>query len=192
MDLICLYYFFIGLPSNNCPKDDDTKISKTTNYDNLKICYWNANGGVIKKKNTITKFLHQSNVDVLLINETHLTKRKVLEIKGYDYYNSKHPAGTSRGGAGVLIKSRIPHKLFKKHSTHQIQACSVIVDLGGTLILTAFYSPPSRPYPTKEDYANFFKDHGDRFIVAGDFNAKHAFWGSGLDRQTIEEEYSMM
>lgn len=117
-------------------------------------------------------------MDVLLINEIHLRNMKVFEINGYDFYDSKHPAGTSRGGAGVLIKSRIPHKPFKKHSTHQIQACSVSVDFGGTLILTAYYSPPSRPYPTKEDYTNFFKDQGDRFIVAGDFNAKHEFWGS--------------
>ena len=31
-----------------------------------------------------------------------------------------------------------------------------------------------------EDYDHFFKTLGNRFLVGGDFNAKHNFWGSRL------------
>lgn len=143
----------------------------------LKICYWNANG-IHQRKSEIQLFVDQNDIDVLLLNETHLTDKYNFKIQGYDFYDAKHPAGTARGGAAVLIKQTIPHHLWTTRSTINMQSCSICIRTSKEkLVLAAFYSSPNH-HPSYDDYKDFFSTQGHRFIVAGDFNAKHTFWGS--------------
>lgn len=142
------------------------------NINMLKICYWNANG-VDRRKLEIQQFVDQNEIDVLLVNETHLTDKNNFKIKGYDLYDAKHPAGTPRGGAAVLIKQRIPHYPWSPTSTLTMQSSSVCIETAKEkLVLAAFYSSPNH-HPTHQDYVDFFGSQGHRFIVAGDFNSKH-------------------
>lgn len=145
----------------------------------LKISYWNANG-ISQHTNEIQQFVDQNDIDVFLINETHLTDKNNFKIQGYDFYDTKHPEGTPRGGAAVLVKRSLPHYLWGRHSTSNMQACSICIECKNEkIVLSAYYSSPNN-HPSIEDYKNFFASQGHRFIVAGDFNAKHTFWGSRL------------
>lgn len=47
----------------------------------------------------------------------------------------------------------------------------------GPLTVTAVYSPPKHNIK-KEQYEQFFKTLGNRFIAGGDYNTKHPWWGS--------------
>jgi len=56
----------------------------------------------------------------------------------------------------------------------------------GRITISATYSPPKyhksilSTYHKKEQYINFFKILGNRFIAAGDYNAKCTHWRSRL------------
>jgi len=51
----------------------------------------------------------------------------------------------------------------------------VVEDRSGRITISATYSSPKHIIK-KEQYINFFKTLGYRFIAAGDYNAKHTHW----------------
>ncbi|CAH2106804.1 unnamed protein product [Euphydryas editha] len=91
-----------------------------------------------------------------------------------------HPDCTAHGGSAIIIKSNIKHYETEPFRTPKIQATSVVVeDWRGHLTVTALYSPPKHVIK-KEEYINFFKTLGPRFIAGGDYNSKNTQWGSRL------------
>ncbi|KAL0107445.1 hypothetical protein PUN28_015783 [Cardiocondyla obscurior] len=49
----------------------------------------------------------------------------------------------------------------------------------GNLVISAVYCPP-RYLNSQKQFEDFFSTLGERFIVGGDFNAKHTHWGSRI------------
>lgn len=144
---------------------------------NIKICYWNANG-LSQHKCEVEVFLKLHNVQILLISETHFTPKNCFRIKGYTTYDTKHPSGRACGGSAILIQNNINHFLKPEYKSEYIQATSVYLsDLH--LTISSVYSPP-RHNIQKEQYTQFFQTLGNKFIAAGDYNAKHLYWGSRL------------
>jgi hypothetical protein len=78
---------------------------------------------------------------------------------------------------------------------NHIQATKInIEDWDGNLTISAIYCPP-RHKIKKEQYNAFINALGHRFLIGGDFNAKHQYWGSQLINpkgrelyQTIQEK----
>ena len=84
-----------------------TKTAKTTNHshattnykrakqkiktDNLKIAAWNSNG-LQQRALEIKTFIYNNNIDILLVTETHFTKKSCLKIPYYTIYDTKHPS----------------------------------------------------------------------------------------------------
>jgi hypothetical protein len=61
-----------------------------------------------------------------------------------------------------------------------IQATNIsIEDWDGNLTISAIYCPQRHKIKTKQ-YNAFINALGHRFLVGGDFNAKHQYWGSHL------------
>lgn len=91
-----------------------------------------------------------------------------------------HPDGKAHGGSAILIKSNIRHHQSETYCKDHIQATSVVVfDWISDITISALYCPPR--HTIKEEHFNdYFKTLGNRFIAAGDYNAKHTFWGSRL------------
>lgn len=145
----------------------------------LKISFWNANGLCLHKLELL-QFLKAHCIDVMLISETHFTEKHFFNLPGYTLYDTKHPSGNARGGSAILIRSRIKHYVHNNFCTDYIQATSICLDeyLKG-LTLSAIYCPP-RHKITEQQYQEFFQSLGQKFLVAGDFNAKHTYWGSRL------------
>ncbi|KAK7871524.1 hypothetical protein R5R35_010330 [Gryllus longicercus] len=145
----------------------------------LRIVSWNANG-ILQHRRELEVFLHQENIDILLVSETHFTERSYLRISDYEVYCTNHPDGTAHGGTAVIIKTRIRHNMYKDNAKDYLQATSIqVYDKFGPLVISAIYSPPKHKITT-DQYIKFFRTLGTRFIAGGDYNAKNRLWGSRL------------
>lgn len=145
----------------------------------LRLATWNANG-ILNRKLELEIFLQTQKIDVCLISETHLTNQSYLNIKGYMIYHTSHPDNQAKGGSAVIIKNSISHYEDRHIQSAEIQLTLVgIKALKQNLIVGAVYYPP-RYNLKKTDYKNHLNLLGERFIVGGDYNAKHMEWGSRL------------
>jgi exonuclease III len=130
----------------------------------LRVMEWNANG-LLRHQHELQVILSTQNIDICLISETHFIKESSIRFKNYITYHTIHPANTARGGSVDIIRINIKHFEEEKYVTCDIQATIVTVE-------TSIYCPPRYNI-----YANEFKTLFDkinsRFIIGGDFNAKH-------------------
>lgn len=145
----------------------------------LKIAVWNANG-LTQHGQEIKMFLQNQKIDIMLISETHYTNKSYLKIPKYNIYDTKHPDGTAHGGAAIIIRSSLKHHEIDKHYKDYLQATSIVVeDWRGPIVFSAVYCPPKHRIK-KREFEEFYNMLGQRFIAAGDYNAKHYHWGSRL------------
>lgn len=143
----------------------------------LKIMAWNANG-LIKHKQILELVLKEKNIDICLISETHFTQESQIEFSGYTVYHTTHPANSARGGSAIVIKNSIVHYEEEKLSSFEFQATTVTVKTAETYVsITSLYSPPVRTIASCQ-YKSLIQKHKHKFIMGGDFNAKHSYWGS--------------
>lgn len=154
----------------------------------LRIAAWNSNG-LLKHKHELEIFLESHKIDICLISETHFTKESYIKIKGYQIYNTIHPSNKSRGGTAVIIKENISHYEDIKYETNEIQATLVRVKTESKdVTVVAIYCPP-RHIIKNTQFEAFFQGMGNHFIVGGDLNAKHTYWGSRLISPRGKELY---
>lgn len=155
----------------------------------LRIATWNANG-VPQHKLELSQFLNGKHIDVMLLSETHLTNKYNFQIPGYRFYSTNHPDGKAHGGTGILIRARIKHHPHSTYAKPYLQSTSISVQSGNGLItLAAVYCPP-RFSITEDIFMEYFNTLGERFVAAGDYNAKHTYWGSRLITPKGKELYN--
>lgn len=157
--------------------------------DILKVAAWNSNG--LQQRAPETKaFLYKNNIDVLLVSETHFTPKSYIKIPYYTIYDTKHPLGKAHGGTAVTIKNDIKHHLHSQTNQEHIQATTVTIQTNDNYFqISAVYVPP-RHKMTPKIWEEYFQTLGDKFIAAGDFNAKHTLWGSRINTprgRTLEQ-----
>ncbi|XP_018405166.1 PREDICTED: RNA-directed DNA polymerase from mobile element jockey-like, partial [Cyphomyrmex costatus] len=110
--------------------------------------------------------------------KTHFTDKNYFKIPNYCFYDTKHPDGKAHGGTAIIIKSNFKHYENEKNIEDFLQATSITLeDTHGPLTLAAIYCPPKHSIKT-ENFTAYFDKCGHRFIAAGDYNAKHPWWGS--------------
>lgn len=140
---------------------------------------WNANG-LLQHQQELQAVLDIEKVDVCLISETHFTRQSFIKFRGYKVYHTIHPENTAKGGSAVIIKENIQHYEEAKYDTEEIQATAVSIKTRNySIVVAGIYCPPKHSLK-KENYLEFLKQLGRRFIVGGDFNAKNTHWGSRL------------
>lgn len=143
----------------------------------IKIATWNANG-ILNKLQSFELFLNYNDIDICLVSETHMTSKNYLKIKNYKAYNANHPDNLPKGGSAIIIKDSIAHFETLKLETNAIQASIVHVNsLSQAVNIGAIYCSPNCSIK-KESFVSILRELGDRFILGGDFNAKHLDWGS--------------
>lgn len=145
----------------------------------LKIVTWNANG-ILSKLPIFEVFLNSHEIDICLLTETHLTNKNYLNIKGYKVYNAFCPGNTARGGCSVIIKDSIDHFESGKIESTVIQMSFIQINsLKQKMNIGAAYCSPTCTIK-KDIFKSLLLELGDRFILGGDFNAKHVDWGSRI------------
>ena len=135
---------------------------------------------MLNHKQEVLTFLHINKIDILLISESHFTNLTVFKVPHYNVYHTPHPDGTAHGGTTLIIRKIISHYELSPYQTNKIQATVVeIKTMPWRLTVAAIDSPPRRSISTDE-YKDFLQTLGNRFIIGGDWNAKHTQWGSRL------------
>lgn len=158
---------------------------------NLRIAIWNANGLSNHTRETEV-FLNTNFIDILLVSETHFTNRSYFFIKGYDLVHTNHPDNRAHAGSCVLIKSSIKYEVMTAVKENYLQATNVkIKSNDGDIVISSIYFPPRHNVKCPE-YQTFFDSLGQKFIVGGDFNAKHPWWGSRLINPKGRELYKCL
>lgn len=116
-----------------------------------------------------------------LISETHLNKNFIYKIKGYLIYHSTHPSNNRRGRSAVIVKDNIKHYEESMYETCAIQTTAVNIQTKiKNVTIEAIYCPLEKKLE-KKDYLGLFQALGDYFIIGGNYNAKHTYWGFDKD-----------
>jgi len=151
---------------------------------NTKILFWNCQG-VSRRRPELQNFVLEHKIDILLLNETHLTNSIKLNLPNfYSYYTNKsqtkgHPPS---GGTAILINRRIIHHPVKI-KTSSMTNTSVHIHLGNEeLRLVAVYKNPNTSLQTTD--LDALLDTSHKTIIAGDLNAKHLSWNSRINNSS--------
>lgn len=145
----------------------------------LKILTWNPNG-LLNHLQELQLVLQIENIDIGLISETHFTKHSFAKLNGYKIYHAIHPDNDAKGGSAVIIKENIQHHEEPNYVTEKMQVTAVKIKTNRySLTVAGIYCPP-RHTIQKDEYNELFKHLGRRFVIGGDYNAKHTQWGSRI------------
>ena len=100
------------------------------------------------------------------------------DFDNYNVYTTNHTSGSGHGGSAVIIKKCIQIVKLQSFQQECMQATNIqIKDSNGPI--SSIYCPPKHNI-SFEQYCDFMKSLGNRFIIDGDFNAKHVQCGSRL------------
>ena len=154
--------------------------------DKLKIVTWNANG-ILAKLSTFELLLSSLDIDICLLTETHLTNKNNLSLKNYKVYSAFCPGNTAIRGSSLIIKNTIDHFEISKVESKDIQMFIVqVISLKQNINIGVIYCSPSCSIK-KDTFKSLLIELGDRFILGGDFNAKHLDWGSRVTQTRGKE-----
>lgn len=143
----------------------------------LTICYWNANG-VKRDQDILIEFLEEYDIDILLINETHLSANKKFNMRNYCTYRNDGPR-SPHGGTAILIKSTIQHKPLPTPVFINLEATFVEIPINNTFLqLGSIYCSPSLQLLVSD--LHILHSMSRNYIYAGDFNAKNINWNSSI------------
>ena len=83
-----------------------TKPSRTTNrHQPVMVVHWNAEG-VHNKQTDLQHVLHENNITICCIQETHLQPNKSFKVRGYQCFRSDR-IGRSKGGILTMVRNNI-------------------------------------------------------------------------------------
>lgn len=101
----------------------------------LKIAAWNSNG-FMHHIDEVKSFLFTNKIDIMLISETHFTKKHYIKIPHYIAHHTMHPDDT-HGGTAILIKNNIRHNEAEKYKKDFLQA-TTIMDWAGLITIKIY------------------------------------------------------
>ena len=156
----------------------------------IKIMSWNANE-LLNHQQELQAILDINKLDACLISETNFTKQPFIKFTGYKVHRATHPGNAARVGSAIIVKENIYHNEEVKIEAEDIQAMALNIKTKKyDIVVARLYSPPKHNIKA-ERYVELFKNMGNRFIIGGEFNAKHTHWGSRLitakDRELFKQ-----
>ena len=114
------------------------KVAEKTKQ-HIKVCHWNAEE-VSNKPAELSKFLHDNDVSVCCIQETHLQEDKPFKIRGYKSIRNDRQ-GRKKGGVATLVRSNLYAEEVSR-LTGEAEYLQVKITTGeGILNVVKFYCP---------------------------------------------------
>jgi Reverse transcriptase (RNA-dependent DNA polymerase)/Endonuclease-reverse transcriptase len=142
---------------------------------------WNANS-IFRKKLEFFDFLLMNEIDIALINETHLNENKSFSHPNFTTHRLDRPGDNTKGGVAVLVRKNLPHKLLPSFKTKNLECIGVSVNsVSGPIDFISAYRPGGSN--TNNDITKFKNDiflltsKSQNFFICGDLNARHTSWG---------------
>ena len=150
----------------------------------LVLSQWNAEG-VRNKKPELQEFLYKNKVDIICIQETHLTEAHRFFVRGYQEFRNDRKNRT-KGGVITFVKNTLPATEISRSSENSCTEFIVIkvVLPDKEISIVNAYCPSDRDLEL-----NAFTIT-DNTIIMGDFNSHSPSWGyEKLDSrgETIED-----
>lgn len=163
---------------------DQRKIySKQKQQPQINIMQWNAEG-VSNKREELQHFLHENNVNICCIEETHLQEDKLFKIRGYQVFRSDRKE-RKKGGVMTLVRNNI-NALETKTFMEEAEYLEVKANIGQSSInIVNFYCPND-----KKLSLDTMQIPESTFLIVGDFNSQSHSWGyNTIDKrgETIED-----
>lgn len=137
----------------------------------LRVVQWNAEG-IQRKKPELQTFLRDNKIDVICIQETHLTEPRRFFVRGYESFRRDRTTGP-KGGILTLVRHTIPAVRVAESADEEPEFITIKLFLQQEeLLITNCYSPPtSRLNLHKIQLAT------ENHVIAGDFNGHSPAWG---------------
>ena len=108
----------------------------------LVFAQWNAEG-LRKKKPELQEFLKREGMDIICIQETHLTDAHRFTLRGYELFRHDR-ADRHKGGIVTLVRNTIPAmEVGRSEGDSEYLAITVVVQ-GREITVINYYCPPDR------------------------------------------------
>lgn len=150
-------------------------------FDNssYKIIHWNCRS-IKNKIHELQQLILDFKLDIASLNETHLSNRHKLNIRGFKVY--RHDRNQFGGGVALVIKNNIEHYLIKVPELINIEAIGVIVQHASKNVLViSAYLPPEKKL-INQDLHKLLSLH-THVLILGDLNCKHVSWNCPTNNQ---------
>ena len=149
----------------------------------INIVQWNAEG-VSNKKDDLQHFLHENNVNICCIEETHLQEDKPFKIRGYQVFRNDRKE-RKKGGVMTLVRNNI-NALETKRFMDEAEYLEIKASIGNkSYNIVNFYCPND-----KKLSLDTMQIPDSSFLILGDFNSQSQSWGyNTIDKrgETIED-----
>ena len=150
----------------------------------VKIIELNVNSIKSKyKQHCLESFIEQYQPDAMLLVETKLTKTLKFNIKDYKIYRDDCEIN-SGGGTAIMIKQNFQaeHINIQTFSSFEQTTVKVYLNNNNAIFLTSIYKPPDKRLKTNELNLLIDKYNKKQFIIGGDLNCTHMYWGNAMNK----------
>lgn len=142
----------------------------------LKICSWNVNGihTPVKRKSILT-LLKKENVDIALLQETHLDDKEHLKLQQLGFSHVFFSSFTSRSrGVAILLKKSLPFRLINciKDKNGRYVIVKGLLQDEEIAIMNVYFPPGHQCDFLTNAFVKLLEFKVTRSIVGGDFNCQ--------------------
>lgn len=146
----------------------------------FKIIVFNAQS-VRNKKIEFFDFIRNEEADVAFVTETHLSHDDSCSDPDFTVVRLDRDDGRRGGGVALFLKRGLRFRVLPCPSTKIIEACSAEVETpSGWITFVVAYFPGSRNDTSLRGFRHdmqLLMDLYSKAVIAGDFNARHSYWG---------------
>lgn len=160
----------------------------------LKIMTYNARS-VKKKIIQIYDFMSRRRVDIALIQETFLKDKDSVRKDGrYDVYRLDRDDGRTGGGVMMIVRRGVRHELLPVPTTEVLETFAVeIITENDKFMLAVVYNPnPAGSSAALRRDITKLMTSSPFYVICGDMNARHSFWGCTRANQAGQVIYDLM
>jgi hypothetical protein len=155
----------------------------------LKVKAFNAKG-IVRQGYELSNQLQDLHVDVAQFSETYLkTHERFLISNNHFYRTDSHPG--RKAGTADAVRKAVPHNHVYLAPLASAEATVVCIPIGNSeVLLTSVYKSLGRAWSDSDitELLSFRR----RSILAGDMNAKHTFWNSGVSNLSDEKLMALL
>lgn len=127
---------------------------------------------VRRKKQELINFIQQEDIDCMALCETFLSPESVLNIP--NYVTVRLDRNNRGGGIAILVKNNL--RIDIKHQTNNDTKFQALIVKIENIDVAIVYNPPNNVI-NENMMEEVVESLESPFIIMGDFNAKHEFWG---------------
>ena len=137
------------------------------------ILQWNIRG-YRANYNHLRSLIEEKNPACICLQETCLEEDPPYVPRSFTMYVKNRVNGGPHGGAGILVRDEFLHS--RVHIASNLEAIAVRIQLDKLYTVCSVYLSPNE-IVTREDLDDLIMQLPEPFVMMGDVNARHPYWG---------------